>query len=52
MAALSEVVAHLEFLADTEDIKVEADGMISCVAAKKYNYVPIIDQMLAGPGQV
>ena len=52
MAALSEVVAHLEFLEDTEDIKVEADGMISHVAAKKYNYVPIIDQMLAGTHQI
>ena len=50
MAALSEVVAHLEFLEDVGDIEVGEDGMISHIATKKHNYVTAIDQMLTSSG--
>ena len=50
MAALSEVVAHLEFLEDVGDIEVGEDGMISHIATKKHNYVTAIAQMLTSSG--
>ena len=52
MAALSEVVAHLEFLEDVGDIEVGEDGMISHIATKKHNYLTAIDQMLTSSGQI
>ena len=50
MAALSEVVAHLEFLEDVGDIEVREDGMISHIVTKKHNYVTTIDQLLTSSG--
>ena len=50
MAALSEVVAHLEFLEDVGDIEVREDGMISHIVTKNHNYVTTIDQMLTSSG--
>ena len=52
MAALSEVVAHLEFLEDVGDIEVGENGMISHVATKQHNYVTAIDQMLTNSGEI
>ena len=52
MAALSEVVAHLEFLEDVGDIEVRENGMISHVATKQHNYVTAIDQMLTNSGEI
>ena len=48
MAALSEVVAHLEFLEDTGDIQVREDGVLSRISAKQHNYRLVIDKMLTG----
>ena len=47
MAAVSEVVAHLEFLADTEDIKVDDDGSISLISGADHKYPKVIDRMLS-----
>ena len=52
MAALSEVVAHLEFLEDVGDIEVRENGMISHVSTKQHNYVTAIDQMLTNSGEI
>ena len=52
MAALSEVVAHLEFLEDVGDIEVRENGMISHVETKQHNYVTAIDQMLTNSGEI
>jgi len=47
MAAVSEVVAHLEFLDDTEDIKVGNDGSISLISGAHHNYTQTIERMLS-----
>ena len=47
MAAVSEVVAHLEFLDDTEDIKVDDDGSISLMSGTQHKYPQIIERMLS-----
>ncbi len=43
MAAISEVVAHLEFLEETEDILVTEDGHISRVGPESPNYISSIE---------
>ena len=52
VAALSEVVAHLEFLEDVGDIVVTEDGNISVPPSAKPNYKPLIDHILKGSNGV
>ncbi len=52
VAALSEVVAHLEFLEDVGDIVVTEDGIISVPPSAKPNYKSVIDHILKGSNGV